>query len=105
MIHNSYGDELYFNSLHDYLEKHKFSTSRPEYLSEAFQNQIVKTNHNPGNLPVDFHDVLFSWIDQVGYPVVNATFNDGTITFSQVSQFYDISGKNLLSLFYELNFL
>ena len=85
MIHNSLGDDLFFNALHEYLEKNKFGSSRPEYLSEAFQNQLVSSNKNPGNLSVHFQDVFFSWIDQVGYPVVNATFKDGTIKFSQVS--------------------
>ena len=84
MLHGSFG-QLFIKALHDYLTLHQYSVSRPEYLSGAIQNVLDQESEKPGNLKVDMYTVLSSWTDQVGYPVVNVSFENKKLIFSQVS--------------------
>lgn len=92
MLHHSFGQSLFEEALHNYLDAHKYKTARPEYLVAAIQAQLDKEvgasvlgKAPPGNLEVNVATVINSWITQAGYPVVNASRNaDNSVLLSQV---------------------
>ncbi|XP_031788189.1 uncharacterized protein LOC100124285 [Nasonia vitripennis] len=88
MLHHSFGQSLFEEALHNYLDAHKYQTARPEYLVAAIQAQLDKEvgagKAPSGNLEVDVATAMNSWITQAGYPVVKAyRRHTGAVLLSQ----------------------
>ncbi|KAL2717324.1 putative aminopeptidase-2 [Vespula squamosa] len=79
MIEKTYGSDVFYAALHEYLEARKFSVATPEDLYAAISSQLPdQTSASRINKFLD------SWTTQVGYPVVNVTIDSsGWATLSQ----------------------
>lgn len=71
--------------LRHYLNKQmKYGTARPTDLWESFE-QFVSIS--PNNRKATIKEIMNTWIDQPGYPVVNATLNNFILTLRQVMSY------------------
>ncbi|EFN87053.1 Aminopeptidase N [Harpegnathos saltator] len=80
MLFNAFDDEVYKSALRDYLKQHQGGTARPADLWKSFEPYA--------SITVDIKDlnikeVMDTWTDQPGYPVVHAHLNDYKLTLSQ----------------------
>lgn len=91
MLFNEFDQEAHILALRDYLKKRMYLTARPADLWESFEPFIsIQINNRRASV----EEVMSTWTDQPGYPVVNATLNEPTLTLTQV-----ISYSSVISLF------
>lgn len=65
--------------LRSYLSKHQWNNTEPKDLFDALEQQRIEDNINVP--PVQ--DFFEPWTTQPGYPVINVTITNGTITVTQ----------------------
>lgn len=106
MLRNFIGSEVFRAALHDYLVARyemkgelsflisfkqsivnncdlflrQFSTADPEDLWEALQGQV---DNNEVQLGSSIENIMKSWTEQAGFPVVSVSIVNGTATFNQ----------------------
>jgi tricorn protease interacting factor F2/3 len=73
MLENYVGKENFRNGLKYYLTKHKFSNAEGQDL----WNSIGKVSHKPVS------SMMKTWIDQIGYPVVDVKRENSKISLTQ----------------------
>jgi len=81
MMFNAFGEEAHILALRDYLTKRKYLTARPTDLWESFESFV---SISIGNKNASIEEVMNTWTNQPGYPVVNATLTNQIITLTQV---------------------
>lgn len=87
MIHNHFGNKIFFDALNAYLETHKYGTSRPNYLISAIQDRVDEESDLSRN--VDVSAFINSWTTQSGYPVVHVDLRGDKLIFRQVRIKYE----------------
>jgi aminopeptidase N len=80
MFFNAFDEEADILALRDYLTKRMYLTARPADLWESFQ-EFVSIRINNRNASIE--EVMNTWVDQPGYPVVNATLTGSILTLTQ----------------------
>ncbi|KYN33599.1 Aminopeptidase N [Trachymyrmex septentrionalis] len=80
MMFNAFGEEAHILALRDYLTKRKYLTARPTDLWESFESFV---SISIGNKNASIEEVMNTWTNQPGYPVVNATLTNQIITLTQ----------------------
>ncbi|XP_043498883.1 putative aminopeptidase-2 [Polistes fuscatus] len=79
MIEKTYGSDVFYAALQNYLEERKYNVATPEDLYKAISNQLADETSANG-----VSKFLNSWTTQAGFPVVNVTIDsDGLATLSQ----------------------
>ncbi|XP_015184597.1 PREDICTED: uncharacterized protein LOC107070683 [Polistes dominula] len=79
MIEKTYGSDVFYAALQNYLEERKYNIATPEDLYKAISNQLTDKKSANG-----VRKFLNSWTTQAGYPVVNVTIDsNGMATLSQ----------------------
>lgn len=69
--------------LRHYLNKQmKYGTARPTDLWESFEQFVSISNRK--QIKISIKEIMDTWTDQSGYPVVNATLNNYKLTLTQV---------------------
>ncbi|XP_011870129.1 PREDICTED: uncharacterized protein LOC105563274 [Vollenhovia emeryi] len=80
MIFNAFDQEVHILALRDYLTKRKYLTARPTDLWDSFELFVsINTDHRN----VSIEEVMNTWTNQPGYPVVNATLTNDILTLTQ----------------------
>lgn len=84
MIFSAYQGTIEQKSLlSNYLKKYEDGTTRPADLWEFF-----KTNKSlDGNVYENIAEMMDTWTNQPGYPIVHAELNDSTLTLTQVGHY------------------
>lgn len=82
MMFNAFGEEAHILALRDYLTKRKYLTARPTDLWESFESFV---SIPIGNRNASIEELMNSWTNQSGYPVVNATLTNNILKLSQVT--------------------
>jgi len=80
MMFNAIGEKAHTLALRNYLMKRKYLTARPTDLWESFELSIPIGNRN-----ASIEELMNTWTNQPGYPVVNATLTNKIITLTQVT--------------------
>ncbi|KAG5311631.1 AMPN Aminopeptidase, partial [Acromyrmex insinuator] len=80
MMFNAFGEEAHILALRNYLTKRKYLTARPTDLWESFESFV---SIPIGNRNASIEEVMNTWTNQPGYPVVNATLTNNIITLTQ----------------------
>lgn len=102
MFHHSFGNKVCIDAVRDYLTKLQFETATPEQLYDSLQSQVDKA-HLLENMNVLIKDMMNSWANQSGYPVVNVTLVNGTMILKQVRYiFFSIHFLKCLPFFFIL---
>ncbi|XP_014606106.1 PREDICTED: uncharacterized protein LOC106787883 [Polistes canadensis] len=79
MIEKTYGSDVFYAALQNYLEERKYNVATPEDLYQAISNQLPDQTSSNG-----VSKFLNSWTTQAGFPVVNVTIDsNGLATLSQ----------------------
>lgn len=90
MIHFFLGPDIFQKSINNYLEEFKFSNSKFDDLWAKFTS--TANTIQPQLLPdISVEEIMKSWMDQKGYPLINVTWKPETkeISISQVGyKFY-----------------
>lgn len=81
MMFNAFDEDAYTLALRDYLKKRMYLTARPADLWESFEKFITV---RIDNRVVSIEEIMNTWTNQPGYPVVNATLTNTTLTLTQV---------------------
>ncbi|XP_076675235.1 aminopeptidase N-like [Andrena cerasifolii] len=83
MLSNMVGEDVFRAGLLSYINEHKYSNVTSNDLWEAMQSALNQSNTTGGNFQVK--EVMDTWIEQTGYPLVTVTRNytTGDITISQ----------------------
>jgi aminopeptidase N len=68
-------------ALRDYLNKHRYSTANPTDLWKSFEPHVSISLDNVTNVSIE--EVMNTWTDQPGYPVVNATLTGYLLRLTQ----------------------
>ncbi|XP_055325495.1 uncharacterized protein LOC129579438 [Sitodiplosis mosellana] len=63
MVEHTIGHDTFISALRNYLKANELSTSLPEKLYKAFQDEV--------HTGLDVTDFMSGWVTQPGYPVVN----------------------------------
>ncbi|XP_076292003.1 uncharacterized protein LOC143214621 isoform X2 [Lasioglossum baleicum] len=82
MVQRSLDPRVFPMAINLYLERHKYSTTTPKDLWQAFDEAIEETK-TLGDLEVSMEELMDSWTNQAGYPVVYATRTNGTVLLTQ----------------------
>lgn len=95
MIFNAFERDIVEVVVRDYLKKYQNGTVTPTDLWKTFDPyvSIVIDTHR-----VSVEDVMNTWTNQPGYPVVHAELNDDKLTLTQVHhyvQYYIIIVKRV----------
>ncbi|GJQ73766.1 hypothetical protein Trydic_g18707 [Trypoxylus dichotomus] len=77
MMINFLGEENYKNGIQQYLNNNSFSNTQPSDLYAAL------SNFAPDSLPANLSDIMESWTEQAGYPVVTVSRNGTQLTLTQ----------------------
>ncbi|XP_039306626.1 uncharacterized protein LOC105193936 [Solenopsis invicta] len=80
MMFNVFDRETCLLALRDYLRKRMYLTARPTDLWESFESFA---SIPVGNKTTSVEEVMNTWTNQSGYPVVNATLTDNILTLTQ----------------------
>ncbi|XP_012252261.2 uncharacterized protein LOC105683883 [Athalia rosae] len=80
MTENFLGTGIFIAALRNYLEARQYSTATQKDLWKALQEQVDRSNLQ---LDGSIEDILTTWTEQAGYPVINVAYADGNVTFSQ----------------------
>ncbi|XP_015127586.1 putative aminopeptidase-2 [Diachasma alloeum] len=82
MMHQAFGESIFKNGLHYYLDQNKYGTGTPNKLWTALQRS---TNEHGGLSNVDQPVAILmnSWASQAGYPIVHARLVNGNLTVEQ----------------------
>ncbi|KYN14240.1 Aminopeptidase N [Trachymyrmex cornetzi] len=80
MMFNAFGEEAQMLALRNYLTKRKYLTARPTDLWESFEPFV---SISIDNRKASIEEVMNTWTNQPGYPVVNATLTNEIVTFTQ----------------------
>ncbi|XP_050466418.1 putative aminopeptidase-2 [Cataglyphis hispanica] len=89
MLETSYGNEIFYEALSDYLSKRKYDVATPEDLYAAIQTQATKRG-----LKDNITAILNTWVNQPGYPVVHVDINESTIILRQERFFFKQDENN-----------
>lgn len=81
MIFNAFNQEAHILALRDYLTKLMYRTAQPADLWKSFESFL---SIPIGNRNASIEEVMNTWTNQPGYPIVNATLNNSIITLTQV---------------------
>lgn len=81
MIFNAFEPKIHISAIRSYLKDRSNGTARPEDLWRSF-NSYASIYIDYRN--VSFAEVMDSWTNQPGYPVVNAVLRDSRLTLTQV---------------------
>jgi hypothetical protein len=87
MMFNVFDREACLLALRDYLRKRMYLTARPADLWESFESFV---SIPVGNKTASVAEVMNTWTNQSGYPVVNATLTDNILTLTQVTSYSSI---------------
>lgn len=87
MIKAIVGDGVFYKSLEKYLKSRENDAATPEHLFEAFKQEITDVK-----LKNMIHDIMKSWTEQAGYPVVNIAIRTNSVSLKQ--QQYLTDGEN-----------
>ncbi|XP_071652134.1 uncharacterized protein [Temnothorax longispinosus] len=80
MIFNAFDQEAHILALRNYLTKRRYRTARPTDLWESFESFI---SIPIGNRNASVEEVMNTWTNQPGYPVVNAKLSNSILTLTQ----------------------
>jgi len=83
MIFNAFEPEVHILAIQDYLKNQSNGTARPEDLWRSFDSHASISLDGIKN--VSFAEVMATWTDQSGYPVVNAVLRNYKLTLTQVT--------------------
>lgn len=92
MLEGIFGSNLLKSIIQEYV-KSSGSTSTQEYLFDIMQTQIDKANVK---LPASVKDLLETWINVAGYPMVKLTrhYGDTSVTITQKRFINDVDKTN-----------
>jgi len=63
---------------------HRYTVFEPQHLWNAFDNALFELNKS--NLHgKNVHTIINTWVEQVGYPVVNVAKKDKSLILTQVN--------------------
>ncbi|XP_012524023.2 uncharacterized protein LOC105829586 [Monomorium pharaonis] len=80
MFFNAFDEKDYISALRDYLKKQEFRTALPTDLWKSFEKYVsIPIENRKANI----EEVMNTWTNQPGYPVVNATLNNNILTLTQ----------------------
>lgn len=82
MVERSLDPKVFPLAINRYLNRHQFQTTTPDDLWRAFDEAINETKAL-GDLGVSMKEIMDSWTNEPGYPVVIATREKGTVTLTQ----------------------
>ncbi|XP_015435663.1 PREDICTED: uncharacterized protein LOC107191201 [Dufourea novaeangliae] len=82
MIHRAFGPNIFKDAINRYLKKHQYSTATPKDLWKAFDEAINETRE-VGDPHVGMEEIMSSWVNEAGYPVVTASLYANKITLTQ----------------------
>uniref|UniRef100_A0A1I8N3A4 Aminopeptidase n=1 Tax=Musca domestica TaxID=7370 RepID=A0A1I8N3A4_MUSDO len=84
MWNHALTDAVFKRGLHNYLDANKFTSAVEDDLFNALQIAAKEENHP---IPARIEDMLRSWTQQGGYPVltVSRNYDDGSFTVAQQS--------------------
>ncbi|KAL0111090.1 hypothetical protein PUN28_012804 [Cardiocondyla obscurior] len=80
MLFNAFEKEIHIEALHNYLTKWKYNTVRPADLWKSFDS-LVSISIDRKNVSVE--EIMNTWTNQPGYPVVLATKKGSELTLTQ----------------------
>lgn len=83
MLHHALGPNVFESGLRTYLQRNQYQNAIPHDLSSAIQFHADKENSSK----ISIEPLINSWINNAGYPVVNATWTSGILMLSQ-ERFY-----------------
>ncbi|XP_058791260.1 putative aminopeptidase-2 [Phymastichus coffea] len=83
MLHHSFGEKVFVDAIHSYLDARKYDVARPEHFYKAIEDRMANETKKPGDLSVDITTVITSWTEHAGYPVVNANRTKDKVTLTQ----------------------
>ncbi|KAM0729596.1 Aminopeptidase N [Formica fusca] len=83
MLEKSYGNEMFYEALSDYLSKRKYNVATSEDLYAAFQTQVTKKG-----LKDNIKLILDTWVNQPGYPVVYVDIKENNVILRQERFFF-----------------
>lgn len=82
MLFDAFGEEVHQSALRDYLAHHVGGTARPEDLWKSFEPYVSISS---GLIKLSIKEVMDTWTNQPGYPVVHASVDDSIVTLTQVT--------------------
>ncbi|XP_012230687.2 putative aminopeptidase-2 [Linepithema humile] len=80
MMFTAFGEEASKSALRDYLNKTSYSTARPTDLWKSFE-PYVSISISRRNITIE--EVMDSWTNQPGYPLVHATLKNSLLSLRQ----------------------
>ncbi|CAH1780041.1 unnamed protein product [Owenia fusiformis] len=85
------GEETFKRGLSEYLKKYAYSNAVHEDLYKVLSDQAIMDQVDSwDNKTTNFSNIMDTWIEQQGYPVLTVTNNyDGKVTFKQDHFLYD----------------
>lgn len=81
MLFTEFGKEATQSALRDYLNKTSYGTVRPTDLWNSFEPYVSITINKKD---VRLEEVMDTWTNQPGYPVVHATLKNNQLSLYQV---------------------
>lgn len=82
MIFSAFEPEVHESAIRSYLKEQSNGTARPEDLWRNFDlHATIRIDFKT----VSFAEVMDTWTNQPGYPVVNAVLHDTRLTLTQVT--------------------
>ncbi|KAK2581481.1 hypothetical protein KPH14_005147 [Odynerus spinipes] len=87
MINHAIGEDVFQNGLHNYLIEMSYRSARPHDLYRYLQRSIDSSNISEDRISIA--DIVESWANQVGYPLITVTRNyTGQRTLVTQERFY-----------------
>jgi len=81
MMFNAFDEEAHILALREYLKERSYRTARPADLWKSFESFVSIPIRNRNT---SIEEIMNTWTDQPGYPVVNAVLTNTMLTLTQV---------------------
>ncbi|XP_053698809.1 aminopeptidase N-like [Sabethes cyaneus] len=88
MIQSVIGFKAFNKALNHYITHRSYQTTNPDYLCASIEQ------FNEVDLPSSIYEILNSWADTAGYPLVLVTKNGNSVTIQQKRFWMPMEGEN-----------
>ncbi|XP_076648371.1 putative aminopeptidase-2 isoform X2 [Halictus rubicundus] len=91
MVERSLDPKVFPMAINRYLSRHQYNSTTPKDLWQAF-DEVIEETKAFGDMEVSMTEIMDSWTNEAGFPVVQATRMNGTVLLTQERFSYKENG-------------
>nr|XP_033335060.1 uncharacterized protein LOC117225525 [Megalopta genalis] len=92
MVEHSFGKDVFLKAIKRYLRQHKYNTTTPKDLWQAF-DEVINETHVNVTAGISVENIMDAWTNEAGYPIVYADRDNQIVKLTQKRFTYTSTGN------------